>query len=134
MICGKSPSGPGCNPVPATKPMSPSTAHQATGRQRGEGSRPLGNNKSRKLVGTYTRMVHDHEANHAAVSARLPGAEPPERRYSAYPPARLLMPITRPTPQKSQPMALRGWREAMMVPTTEKVKTVARKKTASTGP
>jgi hypothetical protein len=60
----------------------------------------LGNNKSRKLVGTYTRMVHDHEANHAAVSARLPGAEPPERRYSAYPPARLLMPITRPTPQK----------------------------------
>ena len=31
-------------------------------------------------------------------------------------------------------MALRGWREAMMAPTTEKVKTVARKKTASTGP
>ena len=25
-----------------------------------------------------------------------------------------------PTPQKSQPMALRGWREAMMAPTTEK--------------
>jgi hypothetical protein len=44
------------------------------------------------------------------------------------------MPITRPTPQKIQPIALRGWREAMMAPTTEKVKTVARLKTASTGP
>src|SRR5829696_8507906 len=134
MICGKSPSGPGCSAVPATKPMRPSTAHKATGRQRGEGSRPSGNNKSRKLVGRYTRMVHDQEANHAAVSGRLPGAEAPERRNSAYPPARLLIAITKPTPQKIQPMALRGWREAMMAPTTEKVKTVARKKTASTGP
>src|SRR5919107_917719 len=114
--------------------MRPSTAHQATGRQRGEGSLPSGNNKSRKLVGTYTRRVHDHEANHAAVSARLPGSEPPERRYSAYPPVRPLMPITRPTPQKSQPMALRGWREAMMAPTTEKVSTEVRRMTASTGP
>src|SRR5215211_9097006 len=115
--------------MPATKPMSPSAAHQATGRQRGEGSRPSGNSSNKKLVGTYTRMLHDHEANHAAVSARLPGAESPERRYSAYPPARLLMPITRPTPQKIQPIApiaLRGWREAMIAPTTEKVKTVAR--------
>jgi hypothetical protein len=106
--------------------MSPIAAHQATGRQRDEGSRPSGNNSNKKLVGTYTRMLHDHEANHAAVWARLPGAGSPERRYSAYPPARLLMPITRPTPQKIQPMALRGWREAMMAPTTEKVKTVAR--------
>src|SRR5215204_5806861 len=126
MICGKSPSGPGCSAVPARKPMRPSAAHQATGRQRGEGSRPLGNNKSRKLVGRYTRRVHDHEANHAAVSARPPGAEPPERRNSAYPPPRLLMPITRPTPQKSQPMALRGLLFLNDTATTEKVKTVAR--------
>src|SRR5829696_1212023 len=126
MICGKSPRGPGCSAVPATKPMRPSTAHQATGRHRDEGSRPSGNNSNKKLVGTYTRRVHDHEANHAAVSARLPRDEPPERRNSAYPPPRLLMPITRPTPQKIQPMALRGWRGAMIAPTTEKVKTVAR--------
>jgi hypothetical protein len=53
--------------------MSPIAAHQVTGRQRGEGSRPSGNNSNRKLVGRYTRMVHDHEANQAAVSARLHG-------------------------------------------------------------
>jgi hypothetical protein len=35
--------------------------------------------------------------------------------------------------QKIQPMALRGWREAMMAPTTEKVRTVARVKTALPG-
>src|SRR5215203_1821941 len=35
--------------------------------------------------------------------------------------------------QKIQLIALRGWREAMMAPTTEKVRTVARVKTALTG-
>jgi len=69
--------------LPATKLITPSAAHQATGRQRGEGSRPSGNNKSRKLVGTYTQRVHDHEENHAAVSVSLPAAEPPARRYTA---------------------------------------------------
>src|SRR5215211_1766366 len=113
--------------------MSPIAAHQATGRQRGEGNRPSGNNKSRKVVGTYTWRVHDHEANHAAVSTRLPGVEPPARRYSAYPPVRLLRPTASPMLQKIQPIALRGWREAMMAPTTEKVRTVARVKTALTG-
>src|ERR671914_2661518 len=100
--------------------MSPSAAHQATGRQRGEGSRPSGNNKSRKVVGTYTRSVHDHEENHAAVSPRAPIPNPPASRNSAYSPAKELRPIVTPTPQKSQPMALRGWREAAMAPTTEK--------------
>jgi hypothetical protein len=43
------------------------------------------------------------------------------------------MPTIRPTPQKIQPIALRGWREAMMAPTTEKVRTVARVNTALPG-
>src|SRR5215218_2531044 len=100
--------------------MSPIAAHQATGRQRGEGSRPSGKNKSRKLVGTYTRSVHDHEENHAAVSARLLGPVPLSSQYSAYPPARLLMPTIKPVPQKIQPMALRGWLVFKDAATTEK--------------
>jgi hypothetical protein len=31
----------------------------------------------------YTRRLHDHDENHAAVSARLPGPEPPASQYSA---------------------------------------------------
>src|SRR5215213_3644697 len=46
-------------------------------------STPSGNNSNRKVVGTYIQRVHDHEENHAAVSARLPGAEPPASRYPA---------------------------------------------------
>src|SRR5215212_11751251 len=40
--------------------MRPSTAHQATVRQRGEGSRPSGNSSNKKLVGRYTRMLHQN--------------------------------------------------------------------------
>ena len=34
-----------------------------------------------------------------------------------------------PTPQKSQPMVLRGWRETMMAPTAEKMSSVTRSAT-----
>jgi hypothetical protein len=63
--------------------MSPSAAHQATGRQRGEGSRPSGNNSNKKLVGTNTRSVHDHDENHAAVSPRAPIPNPLASQNSA---------------------------------------------------
>src|SRR5215211_2015116 len=100
--------------------MRPSTAHQATGLQRGEGSRPSGNSSNKKLVGTYTRSVHDHEENHAAVSTRTPLPKPLASQNSAKSPVKELKPIVTPTPPKIQPIALRGWREAMMAPTTEK--------------
>ena len=73
-------------------------------------------------MGTYTRRVHDHEANHAAVSARLPGAETAREPELGVVPREGVEAIITPTPQKIQPMALRGWREAMMAPTTEKVR------------
>jgi hypothetical protein len=63
--------------------MRPSAAHQATGRQRGEGSWPSGNNSSKKLVGTNTRMIHDHEENHAAVTPRAPMPKPLASQNSA---------------------------------------------------
>src|SRR5215204_5586702 len=109
--------------------MIPKAANQATGLQRAEGSLPSGNNKSRKVVGTITRGVHAHELNQAAVCARLLEPQPLASQNSAKPLVRVSRPSTSPTPQNIQPIALRGWREAMMAPTTEKVSTVAKPKT-----
>jgi hypothetical protein len=64
------------------KPVIPSVAHQATGRQRGKGKRPSGNNSSRK-IGDETRRIHNHELNHAAVSPRLFMPEPLVSQNSA---------------------------------------------------
>src|SRR5215218_8052463 len=100
--------------------MRPSTAHQATGRQRGEGSRPSGNSSNKKVVGTYTRSVHDHEENHAAVSPRTPLPKPLASQNAAYSREKELRPIVTPTPPKIQPMALRGWFEVNNTATTEK--------------
>src|SRR5215207_11135079 len=114
--------------------MRPSTAHQATGRQRGEGSLPSGNNSSRKVVGINIRSVHHQEANHAAVSPKLLGPKSLVPQNSAYPLAKVPKPTSRPMVQKIQPMGLRGRWEATMAPTIAKVSSMAKVRIASSAP
>src|SRR5215218_8520436 len=118
-ICGKSTSGPAFSALPTTPPAVPSATPQATGRHRGEGSRPSENNSNSKLRGTNIRRYHNHEENHAAVSPMLLTPKPPASQNSAKSPAKELKPTVTPTPQKSQPMALRGCFDFKETATTE---------------
>jgi hypothetical protein len=61
-----------------------------------------------------------------AEAPRTPTADEP---IFSVAPARPLKPTARPMAQKSQPMVLRGCREATMAPTTEKVRTMAKERT-----
>src|SRR5215212_4330164 len=114
--------------------MIPSPAHQATGRQRGDGSLPSGNNKSRKVVGIKIRIVHHQEPNHAAVSPRLLGPKSLALQDSAYPLAKMPRPTSRPMVEKIQPMGLLGRWEATMAPTTAKISSMAKVRITSSAP
>src|SRR5690242_5084116 len=92
-------------------------AHQASGRQRGDRSLPVGKSKGRKVVIRPHPGSPAQSPNQAA--ATPPGSEPGAvtNVYTAYCPAKNQKPISRPTPQNIQPIELPGWRDTIKAPT-----------------
>src|SRR5215204_7366703 len=95
----------------------PPITSQRTGRQRLDGSLPVGNsrNSNARLSSGVGSPVHD--ANQAKTFA--PTSEPPctATAYPEYSSAKMPTTATRPVAQKSQPIGLRGCRETTRAPT-----------------
>jgi hypothetical protein len=91
----------------------------ATGRQRGDGSRPVGNS-SRVKTKIRPRMGSHHQENQAARAA--PGSDPwrVTRAYSAYSMVSTPAEDSSPMAEKIQPTALPGRWATITAPTTMK--------------
>jgi hypothetical protein len=98
----------GCRALSVTITAVPAPATSATGRQRADSSRPVGNT-SRVNTNTSTSVgYHHHEVYQAARTA--PGIPPGRARlaYAAYSVASTPVAVRRPTAEKIQPTALPG--------------------------
>jgi hypothetical protein len=103
---------------PHSRPIGTAESH-ATGRQRSDGSRPLGNSSGRNVNSTGKPPAHTQVVSQAAKAP--PGTEPGavHRAYTANSLAKVTSPWDSPMVQKIQPSRCRGRRTATTAPTRE---------------
>src|SRR5215210_2004167 len=94
-------------------------AAQGTQRHRGDGNRPVGNNRSVRVAARASPGTNVHDAIHTIKGP--PGSDPGlvTRSYLPYCVSKESKPWERPTVRKSQPIGLPGRREAIKPPTAE---------------
>jgi hypothetical protein len=111
--------GPGVSARTAQPAATLATLAQATGRQRRDGSRPVGNSNSSKVNASPTHRAPVHSVSHAITTP--PGSDPCRgpRAYRAYSSAKPPRVPRSPERQHSHPMVLRGWRETTTAPTPQ---------------
>ena len=98
----------------------PSPAHQATGRQRRDNSRPSGNSSTRKVEGIRIQGIQERFEYQAPIPARLSIPFPVSTQYVAYAPNNQPIPTVTAAPAKIQPIAFLGCRDPIRPPSTEK--------------
>jgi hypothetical protein len=107
---------------PHSRPIGTAESH-ATGRQRSDGSRPVGNSSGRNVSSTGKPPAHTQVVSQAAKAP--PGTEPGavHRAYTANSLAKVTSPWDSPMVQKIQPSRCRGRRTATTAPTRENPRT-----------
>lgn len=112
--------GPGMNALNNKRISIVAAASHTTGRHRCDNTLPLGKSRKRKIKGTIRAGPVTMELTQAASSP--PGSDPGDliRAMLAYSSEKLPTPKARPCAQKSQPIGLPGWRDAISAPTVGK--------------